>query len=72
MIARWFARMVAEAFKSEMTGAELKGYKRGYDYGYQEGLDRGFDKAVVHQIRGIADIERGASDKVAAQIRGQA
>lgn len=72
MITRWFARMVAEAFKSELSQAEMKGYKRGRELGYADGLDRGFDKAVVHQIRGIADIEVGGSAQVAAQIRGQA
>ena len=47
MITRWFSRMVAAAFKREMSAAEMKGYRRGREAGYADGLDRGFDKAVV-------------------------
>ncbi len=72
MITRWFARMVAAAFKTELARAEMKGYKRGRDSGYTEGLDRGFDKAVMHQIRHLDSVERGASAITAAQIRGPA
>jgi flagellar biosynthesis/type III secretory pathway protein FliH len=72
MIARWFARMVRQAFDVEYARARADGWARGRENGYAEGLDRGFDKAVVHQIRHLDTVEQGAREVVAAQIRGEA
>lgn len=69
-IIRWISGIVREAFNLEMSRAEMKGYKRGHEHGYETGLDRGFDKAVMHQIRTVGSVERGASERFAAQIRG--
>ena len=69
-ILLWYAALVREAWRVELATAEMAGYKRGYEFGYEEGVDRGFDKAVMHQIRAVGDVERGASERFAAQVRG--
>jgi len=61
MIARWFARVLREAFSGQMDRARAEGYRDGHKAGMAEGLERGFDKWVAQAVHGDQSVEIGAA-----------